>query len=149
MSERKVLFNQFLKDKRTYNLNVGYWRIRLQKAIEEKISKEDVLFKNKNIYGKNFYDGNPIFSYYSKSKNKAFRVIQEDATELESFKDIKLIEAWIDTIRIPISEGKENEVQELVISIFLTDQSVELCIILIKDWLSGQLDTSTLENILK
>jgi len=145
MDERKILFNQFLKDKRTYNLNVGYWRIKLQKALEEKISKEDILFKNKNSKGKNFYDGNPIFSYYSLKHNKAIRVIQEDANELETYKDIKLIDAWIDNLKIPISATEDKDVKELVVSIFLTNTTVEKCILLIKDWFLGKLDTTDIE----
>ena len=78
MDERKALYHEFLKDKRIYNLNVSYWRIQLQKALEEKILSKEQLIKNKDNEGKGFYDGNPIFSYYSSKKEKAIRVIQED-----------------------------------------------------------------------
>ena len=150
MDELKILYNQFLKDKRTYNLNVGYWRIKLQKALEEKIYKSDILFKNKNSKGKNFYDGNPIFSYYSNKHNKAFRVIQEDANEIENLNDIKLIEAWIDNIQISSSpeDSEVKEVKELVISLFLTNATVDKCVLLIKEWFLGQLDSTNIENIL-
>ena len=50
MDERKILYQQFLKDKSIYNLNVSYWRVKLQKALDEKISSKDQLIKNKNIF---------------------------------------------------------------------------------------------------
>ena len=62
----KILYNHFLEDKNTYNLNVGYWRRKLQKAIAQKIEIADQPIQNRNESGKSFYDGNPIFSFYNK-----------------------------------------------------------------------------------
>lgn len=148
MDERKSLFIQFLKDKRTYNLNVGYWRRKLQKALEEKISRQDQFIKNKNSKGKSFYDGNPIFSYYNSSKEKAIRIIQEDPGELNNYLEIKLVEAWIDNIRIPNLKDKEVEVPELVISIYLTSSSVDKCLFLVRSWYFGQLNKSNIEELI-
>lgn len=148
MDEGKTLFTQFLKDKRTYNLNVSYWRRKLQKVLEEKVSSQEQLIQNRNSQGKNFYDGNPIFSYYNKKKEKAIRIIQEDPIEINNYSEIKLIDAWFDKIKIPMKNNREKEVQELVISIFLTSSSVSKCIIIVRAWYFEQLDKSRLENLL-
>lgn len=148
MDDRKVLFLQFLKDKRTYNLNVSYWRIKLQKALDEKISSKDQFIKNRTMDGVNFYDGNPIYSHYSISKDKAIRIIQEDPIGVVSFSEIKLIDAWIDKIWILNNKHDEREIEELVISVFLTHSSVEKCLELVKAWFFGGLDKSNLHNFL-
>ncbi len=146
MDERKILYQQFLKDKNIYNLNVAYWRIKLQKALDEKISNNDQLIKNKNDKGKSFYDGNPMFSYYNSKKAKAIRVIQEDPTYIETHLDIKFIEAWITKIFIIDSDKEEREVQELVISVFLMSSTVNKCVQLAKEWFSGDLTKSNLKS---
>ena len=144
--ERKILYQQFLKDKSIYNLNVSYWRVKLQKAFNEKIFTRDQLIKNKNEEGKSFYDGNPMFSYFNPKKDKAIRVIQEDPTYIETYSDIKLIEAWIAKIFINDSNKEEREVPELVISLFLTSSTVDKCVQLAKEWFSGDLTKSNLKN---
>lgn len=146
MDERKLLFKQFLNDKNIYNLNVSYWRIKLQKALDEKISSQNQLIKNLNEKGKNFYDGNPMFSFYSKAKGKAIRVIQEDPVFVENYTDIKLIEAWITKIHVIGKENSEQEVPELVVSIFLTRNTVEKCVQLAREWFYGDLTKSNLKS---
>lgn len=146
MDERKTLYTQFLKDKRIYNLNISYWRVRLQKALKENISINDQLIKNRDRKGKNFYDGNPIFSYYNSRVEKAVRIIQEDPIEIESFSDIKLIEAWISKIIIQDNNKVDKEIQELVISLFLTSTTVEKCLLLTKEWFNGDLNKQNLET---
>jgi hypothetical protein len=146
MDERKILYQQFLKDKSIYNLNVGYWRVKLQKTLDEKISSKEQLIKNKDEKGKSFYDGNPMFSYYSQKKDKAIRVIQEDPIYIETYSDIKLIEAWIDKIFVIDKNKEEREVPELVISLFLTSSTVNKCVQLAKDWFSGKITKSNLKS---
>jgi hypothetical protein len=149
MDERKTLFNQFLKDKSTYNLNIGYWRRKLQTALQEKLTPEKQLINNRDDKGKNLYDGNPIFSYYNRPRNKAIRIIQEDPSELTNYSEVKLIQAWFDKITIPISRSKEKEVDELVISIFLTHTSVERCLIIVRAWKNNILNENNLQSYLK
>jgi hypothetical protein len=145
MDERKALYSNFLKDKRIYNLNVSYWRVKLQKTLEEKISSKEQLIINKNKKGEGYYDGNPIFSYYNVRNEKAIRIIQEDPEDIITYTEIKLIEAWIDKIIIPYSEN-DKEVLELVISLYLTKTSVEKCILLVIQWFKGDLNIDNLET---
>ncbi|ULQ51702.1 hypothetical protein [Flavihumibacter fluvii] len=145
MDERKTLYREFLKDKRIYNLNVSYWRVKLQKTLEQKISSKEQLFKNKNQKGKGFYDGNPIFSFYNSQNEKAIRIIQEDPEDIVTYTEIKLIEAWFDKVIIPYSEN-DKEVSELVISLYLTKSSVDKCIYLVTLWFKGELNTNNIEE---
>lgn len=146
MDERKTLYKQFLKDKKIYNLNVSYWRVKLQKALDEKISSQDQLIKNRNNEGKSLYDGNPIFSYYNVRKEKAIRIIQEDPIEIQNYSNIKLVEAWFDKILITDSNNEDKEIQELVISVFLTSTSIDKCILLAKEWFSGDISKQNLQD---
>jgi hypothetical protein len=142
MDEDRILFNKFLKDKNSYNLNVGYWHRKLQKELEEEFTLRDLLYKNRDNKGKSLYDGNPMFSYYSSKRNKAIRIIQEDPELLIGHNQIKFVEGWISKISIPISDNRieEIEVDEFVISIFLTHSSVTKCLELVREWFKGGLN---------
>lgn len=143
MNEAKTLYKQFLKDKSIYNLNVSYWRVKLQKALDEKLSSKDQLFKNKDNNGKSLYDGNPIYSIYLPKYNKALRIIQEDPEELQNYSNIVLLGAWISD-----TEVKRKSFEELVISLFLTEDTVKQCLDLVKAWYKGNLNKSNIESFL-
>ncbi|MDN3551000.1 phage exclusion protein Lit family protein [Mucilaginibacter aquaedulcis] len=140
----KILFNQFLTDKNTYNLNVGYWRRKLQKALVQKIELAEQPIQNKNEAGKNFYDGNPIFSYYSEEKSKALRIVQVNPEELQEFPNMFLLDAWIDKREFDKSTN-ENKVDELVITILLTQSSVDRCIQTVVLWFNNKLNRTNLD----
>ena len=151
MTHSKILYSQFLENKSIYNLNVSYWRVKLQQALKEKISSEEQLVKNKNEEGKNFYDGNPIFSFYSSKREKAIRIIQENPLLIGSHSDIKLIEAWIDKVFVADTKHSRNEyseveVPELVISLFLTSITVDKCVKIAEDWFKGDVTKANLEH---
>ncbi|MGB7529585.1 hypothetical protein [Sphingobacterium cellulitidis] len=144
--EPKILFKNFLIQKNTYNLNSGYWKRKLLKNLEIKFSIENQYIKNKKPDGKSFYDGNPIFSYVE--NGKAFRIIQEDFDEisdLENFNEIKLIEAWIDKLYL---NNNTYPIQELVISLYLTRETVDKCIELIKLFIFDRLNNENIQEYL-
>ena len=116
--------------------------------MKQKIQKEDIFISNRNKKGINFYDGNPIFSYINSSRQKAIRVIQENPIELESFKDIKLIDAWIDKVTIVAFGFDDREIPELVISLFLTSSTSKKCLRLAKGWFDGSIETQTTIDLL-
>lgn len=149
MNEAKILFQQFLIDKKVYNLNVGYWRKQLQKALGEKIGRGDQFVKNKNSLGKSYYDGNPIYSYYHVIKRKAIRIIQEDPSQLVNFENIQLLEGWIGKIDLSVSESQDQEVPELVLSLFLTKSTVTKSVQLAKEWFTGDLHERNIKERLK
>jgi len=141
----KILFEQFLENKKTYNLNISYWRKKLNKALLEDIQLKDQPVQNKNEHGKNFYDGNPIFSYYSITKNKALRIIQENPKELAVYPETLKLDAWVNSLVLPL-QGEELEIKELVISIVLTPDSVRKCIQTVGFWLDNSLNETNIET---
>ncbi len=140
--ENKILYSSFLKEKNIYNLNSGYWKRKLFKKLNLKFSIENQYVSNKKSNGKNFYDGNPIFSYIE--KNKAFRIIQEDPEELYNYSDIKLIDAWIDKLY----KSENSNIPELVISLYLTRETVDKTIELINKFLFDNLNKENIEEYL-
>jgi hypothetical protein len=136
--EYKILYSSFLKQKNIYNLNSGYWKRKLLRKLDLKISPENRYISNKKSDGKNFYDGNPIFSYIE--NNKAFRIIQENPEDLSSFSGVKLIDAWIDKLY----KSENLQIPELVISLYLTKETVDKTIELVKEF---RVDNLNKENI--
>lgn len=144
--EQKILFKNFLTEKNTYNLNTSYWKRKLLKNLDIKFSIENQYIKNRKPDGTNFYDGNPIFSYVENAK--AFRIIQENFDEintLEDLNEIKPIEAWIDKLYL---NNNEFPIQELVISLYLTRETVDKCIKLIKLFRFDRLNKENIEEYL-
>ena len=148
----KYLYENFNKDKRIYNLNQGYWKRKFKAKIERKFSNENILFKNIDKKGSKIYDANPIFTFLNNEKNKAIRIIQDDILAEEvSEKEMNsyLISAWIDKIRLYDSSGEEEIiVSELVIALYLTHETVDKSMIMIKKWLSGNLNKEGINQIL-
>lgn len=130
------IFKDFLEDKETYIKNIDFWKT----IIYTLLSVENITFKdyvetrktNEELY----YDGNPIFSFKIDNSNKAVRIIQE---EIET-NDVEF-SAWLDSI-----EYKEEKIQELVISLELSQESVLLSIELINAWIINNLSNEKMEK---
>ena len=151
--ETKYLFEKSTEDKRVYNLNQGYWKRKLQSRLKEKFSFENILFKNVDGKGVKIYDANPIFTFINLSKTKAIRIIQDDIKlidqsqiEIENY----MISAWFDKVLLYESEQGiyENDIDELVIALFLTSKTVDKTMDLIIEWLNDNLDERKLNRIL-
>jgi len=140
--ENKILYNSFLKEKNIYNLNSGYWKRKLLNKLDLKFSLENQYVTNKKSNGKNFYDGNPIFSYIE--NDKAFRIIQENPEDLSNYNNIKLIDAWIDKLY----KSENRQIPELVISLYLTRETVDKTIELIKEFRFDNLNKDNIERFL-
>jgi hypothetical protein len=152
----KYLYEKFAEDKRIYNLNQGYWKRKLQSRLREKLSAENVLFKNIDASGKKLYDANPIFTFINSQQTKGIRIIQDDIkrlSESKNFTEKDLIDAWLDKISIHNSssfiDDKRGEIDELVIALFLTKETVEKTMKLIYKWLNNELNTESIERILR
>ena len=142
----KILFKNFLYDKNAYNLNSGYWKRKLLKNLDLKFSIENQYILNRKYDEKNFYDGNPIFSYVE--NNKAFRIIQENPEELRDINDInniKPIDAWIDNLYL---RDNSYSIPELVISLYLTQETVKKCIELIKEFRFDRLTKNNIQEFI-
>lgn len=148
----KYLYEKFNEDKRIYNLNQGYWKRQFKAKIEQKFSEENILFKNTDKRGNKIYDANPIFTFLNHEKTRAIRIIQDEIPSEEiDDNDISayLISAWIDKIRLYESfQGQETIVKELVIALYLTRETVDKSMILIKKWLAENLEREEIDQIL-
>lgn len=152
MSNKKYLYENFKKDKRIYNLNQGYWKRKFKLIIEEKFSQDNILFKNIDERGNKVYDANPIFTFISYDRRKAIRIIQDDSTSIDSIEiDNYLISAWTDNITLYNNEflnNNETVINELVIALFLTRETVDKTIELIAKWLREDLNDDEIDKIL-
>ena len=153
MNNKKYLYKNFKQDKRIYNLNQGYWKRKFKFLIKEKFSQDNILFKNIDDRGNKVYDANPIFSFINYNKTKAIRIIQDDATSI-NFNSIEienyLISAWIDNIVLYDNNFSNNKrvVNELVIALFLTKETVDKAIKLIAKWLREDLNNDEINKII-
>lgn len=146
MDNRKLLYKDFLENKNVYNLNVGYWRQKLERHLSEVIDKDKRPIANKMESGENFYDGNPIFSYLSPSKQKAIRIIQENPNDVIVYPEVMMIDAWIGELTIFQRERDSYKVPELVISLYLTQDTVTICLRIVKDWVDGRLNKEFIDS---
>lgn len=138
MNAIKFLFENFLKDKRVYVLNQNYWAHHLGKAITSDKVESENWYRNEFANGVKIYDGNPIYSLLIRP-NKSIRIIQE---EPES--NAPEITAWIQQ-----TEGhKRNKIEELVISLELSELTKELTLELVRKWADKDTGASNMEALI-
>jgi len=145
--EQKLLFDKFTEDKRIYNLNQGYWKRKLQSKLKLKLTKESEVFKNIDARGKKIYDANPIFTFINDNKTKAIRIIQDDFKVMQTSineNEKYLISAWLDNI----TYDNERKVPELVIALFLTQETVDKAVNLVLLWINDNLTTEKIEELI-
>jgi len=127
MEKSMVLYANFLTNKRVYNLAQAYWK-RLFDRLAKACGFAWSPYINQMQGGKKEYDGNPIFSAYVVSKNRAVRIIQA-APEEGSME----ISVWVDSIEL--KDGK-SPVPELVMDVVLSPATKDLAEKLVEGWLA-------------
>jgi hypothetical protein len=132
------LFKNFLEDKQVYQNNVVYWKDILSKIIKDKSENYDWL-EPQFINGENFFDGNPMVSLICHSPKKAVRIIQENP-ESDSIE----IGAWVDIFYL----SEDELIKELVISLELSSESEQLAKNLIKKWITEDLNSLQISEII-
>ncbi len=130
------LFTKFLIEPEVYKSNIDFWKT----IIYTLLSVENLTFKSylttEKSDGTIYTDGNPICNFKLDNSNRAVRIIQE---EIES-NDVEF-SAWINTIEI------ENEkLEELVISLELSNESVLIAIELINAWIVNSFSKQKMEK---
>ncbi len=135
------LYKNFLRNKEIYNKNVKYWdEIVRQLLRTEQYEFEHYINTNDGL-GNEFYDGNPIYNFKIDSLNKCVRIIQE---EPETNKSI-LFSAWINEMETDTNE----KIDELVISLELTQETTILAIDIISAWVLRDLTKHRMKNYIK
>lgn len=137
----KLLFTDFLDHPEVYDAAEALWKSRFD-ALAEKHHFAYVPYIN--VFARNgdkHRDGNPIFSAEVKTLNRAVRIIQEAIEEPDDF----FISAWLDTF--PIDE--DNPLNELVIPLVLSEETLEIAERLIVHWLMEQRSKEDMERVLE
>jgi len=136
--KNQIIYKDFLKNKKIYNLNKGYWTRTLKSKLDLKFNQESKQYElNKDLH----YDGNPIFLYYDSSIKRSIRILQD---EFEPDKDIELkaMDIWWNNI-----ESTDSNTDELVIALFLFSETVNLTIDLSRLWLKELVNQEEIEKI--
>lgn len=137
----KLLFPDFLDHPEIYDAAEALWKARFD-ALAEKY--HFVYAPYINIFARNgnkHRDGNPIFSAEVKTLNRAVRIIQEAIEEFDDF----FLSAWLDTF--PIDE--DNPLNELVIPLVLSEETLEIAERLIVHWLVKVRSKEEMEKVLE
>jgi hypothetical protein len=145
--KNKILYQNFLKDNRIYSLTKNWWKREFYKKIignnskSERESSEWIFnWHNDNFNNKKeVRDGNPIFTVFSKSKQKLVRIIQEEIED-ENHKNSIEISAWLEKGFYP-----KEETPELVISLELSRNASKIAFEWIKKWFNDELEDKDLE----
>lgn len=135
------LYRNFLENKEVYKKNIKYWDSIIKNLlVPEKFDLITYISTNDG-FGNNFFDGNPIYNFKIDRLNKGVRIIQE---EPETNSKI-LFSAWIDEL-----ENETNEkIDELVISLELTQETTFLTIDLINAWILRDLTKHRMKNYIR
>jgi len=135
------LYKNFLENTEIYKKNVKYWdNIIRNLLITEKFDFSEYVSTNDG-FGNDLCDGNPIFNFKIERLNKGVRIIQE---EPETNNKI-LFSAWINELEIETNE----KIDELVISLELTQETTFLAIDLINAWILRDLTKHRMKNYIK
>lgn len=120
-----ILYPDFLKDITSYQAASDFWQAKLDPLFRKLgLSKQNYL-NTTMVNGVALQDGNPIYQAYFPELKKAVRIIQEEPLLPADFG------TWVN-----LTEVNEEEVEELVISLVLTEENVERAIAEIYGWLA-------------
>lgn len=128
----KFLFENFLSDKKMYNLNEAWHRRFFRKITGE---PPVVYYNTRYNNGEKFYDGNPIFS--ALAGDRLLRIIQEEPESKRVF------------LRASLEKTPEEEIDELVITLELSREVKPLLEELIRKWLVDRLETEVMARFIQ
>ncbi len=133
----KLLFPDFLDQVEIYEAAEALWRAHFD-ALAEK--HQFAYAPYLNVVISTGHNGNPIFNAEVKNLNRGVRIIQEAPEKPEDY----FISAWLDTF--PIDEL--NPLNELVIALVLSEETIKIVERLIGYWLVEQRSKEEMEEIL-
>jgi hypothetical protein len=109
-----ILYPDFLEDISSYQAASEFWQAKLDPLFRELGLNKQNYLNTKMFNGVALNDGNPIYQAYFPELKKAVRIIQEEPLLPADFS------SWAN-----LTEVDEEEVEELVISLVLTEENVE------------------------
>ena len=133
------LFKNFLENEQVYKKNIDFWKTIIYTLLStEKLTFHDYVSTTKKD-GSLYADGNPIFNFKIDNSKRAVRIIQE---EIET--DKVEFSAWLDTLELT----DNSTVDELVISLELSNESVLLSIELINAWIVNNFSKQKMDKFI-
>ena len=134
----KILFQDFLTDRRIYTLNESFWQREVRQLLaDHQAAEPKALYQTTYADGNTFHDGNPILSL-KLNPRKSLRIIQEAAES-----NPPDISGWIEekTEDTPTSH-------ELVISLELSEQTKNTALQWIAAWVDDAVNVEQMELLL-
>ena len=134
------LYKDFLENEKVYLANIDYWKSVIYTLLSvENLSFEEYVATTKKD-GSLYMDGNPIFNFRINKSKRAVRIIQE---EIET--DKVEYSAWLNSLEL--TDG--SSVDELVISLELSNESVLLAVELINAWIINKFSKPKMEKFIE
>ena len=122
-----ILYPDFLEDVSSYLAASDFWHAKLDPLFRELGLNKQNYLNTTMVNGVALNDGNPIYQAYFPELKKAVRIIQEEPLLPADFG------SWVN-----LTEVEEEEVEELVISLVLTEENVERAREDVQGWVNKQ-----------
>jgi hypothetical protein len=136
---KKYFFEDFLIDKRIYQVCKTYWEIKIEEIFAQNKIIASPYLNTKFSDGTDFFNGNPIVNYRVNKLERGIRIIQEEPNP-----DDLEIAAWIDEF-----ETETIKIKELVISIQLCPYTERIAFEFIKKWFVDVYSESKMEKFIE
>jgi len=133
----KFIFEDFLKDEKTYFECVEYWKQLFEKILPN--IEFEKYFNTTFGNGKDFFDGNPIYNLRIKNSDKAVFVVQEKPESENVY-----FKSWVDEF-----EAENETIEKLVIVLELSEKTESLTKNLVRNWIINNCSSSEIENEIK
>lgn len=137
---KPYLFKDFLDNKEVYKKNVAFWDSLIKGLLTPENIECSKYISTSDGFGNEFYDGNPIYNFKIDKLNKGVRIIQEEPEESSI-----QISAWIEETELANNE----KIDELVINLELTSDTIFLAIDLINAWILNDLTIFRMKRYIK
>jgi len=119
-----ILYPDFLEGISSYQAAYNFWQAKLDPLFQELGLKKQDYLNTTMVNGVALLDGNPIYQAYFPELKKAVRIIQEEPILPADYG------SWVN-----LPEVEDEDVEELVISLVLTEENVERTVAEIHSWL--------------
>jgi len=130
------IFRNFLKNDAEYDKNIDFWKTIVFTLLSVDNLKFSSYLHETMLDGSLYRDGNPIYSFKVDKLNRAVRIIQE---EIET-NNVEF-SAWLNNVEI-----ESENIDELVISLELSNESILFAIELINAWIINVFSKEKMEK---
>jgi hypothetical protein len=133
------LYKNFITNEKVYIQNIEFWKSLIYTLLSvEKLNFKEYLTTTKPD-GSLYMDGNPIYNFKIENSNRAVRIIQETP----QCNDVEF-SAWINSTEL----SDNSKIDELVISIELSNETALMSIELINAWIVNKFPKQKMEKFI-